>query len=218
MASKMKKRGKKNGRISAHHRSTGELSLDELEPRRHHGSFTSGLDFLTASTSKSSKPGKKDKKKMNSSLGSGLDFLTAMAEELEPLDNLKKKGRRQTKKKKQTDDDSREPSLHISDLLGEEVELDDDDEDSSYSDDGGSACTMGTIADRRKQFEQELKLSGMTESEAFQGDIDEDIFTFYTWSSSQQPRPKILRERKLLQEAIQHAAVIETKESFIGTK
>ena len=154
---------------------------------------------------------------MNNSLGSGLDFLTAVAEDLEPLENRKKKGRRQKKNGKQSDDDSREPSLHISDLLGEEVELEDYDENNSYSDDGESVCTMGTIADRRKQFEQELKQSGMTELEAFQGDVDEDIFTFYTWSSSQQPRPKILRERKLLQEAIQHAAVIETKESFTQT-
>jgi hypothetical protein len=222
------RRGKKSGK---HHHSSGEGSLDDMQApvqRHHHGSFTSGLDFLTATSSKSSKPkkGKKDDKRLNNSLGSGLDFLTAMAEELSPDMNTstKKKGRRQKKKKKRSsdDNDSREPSLHISDLLGEEVELDDYEDSTSsgdsYSDDGGSVCTMGTIAHRRKQFEKELKLSGMTESEAFQGDIDEDIFTFYCWSSSLQPRPKILRERKLLQGAIlEQAAVVKTKESFIRT-
>jgi hypothetical protein len=186
----------------------------------HHGSFTSGLDFLTASASVSSKPAKKSKaqQRMNSSLGSGLDFLTTMESELE---STKRKGRR-GKKSKRKDNGEQEPSLHISDLLGETVELDDEDDTSTAStsdvDDAVSVATMGTIADRRKQFEQELKRAGITESDIFQGDAQEDIFTFYSWSSSRQARPKILRERNLLQDAMQQGAVIDTKEQFIKVK
>ncbi|KAG7339702.1 hypothetical protein IV203_025253 [Nitzschia inconspicua] len=184
---------------------------------KHHGSFTSGLDFLTATASVSSKPTKKSKtqQRMNSSLGSGLDFLTAAKDELE---STKKKGRR-IKKPTDTNDDP-EPSLHISDLLGETVELDEDDSSTASTsdvDDAGSVCTMGTIADRRKQFEQELKRNGISESDVFQGDAQEDIFTFYSWSSSKQTRPKILRERNLLQDALQQPALIKVKQQFINT-
>jgi hypothetical protein len=190
----------------------------------HHGSFTSGLDFLTASASISSKPTKKSKaqQRMGSSLGAGLDFLTAMESEMESTsnNNTKKKGKR-SKKPKRKDEDDREPSLHISDLLGETVELDEEDSSTASTsdvDDTVSVATMGTIADRRKQFVEELKRTGISESDVFQGDAQEDIFTFYTWSSSRQARPKILRERNLLQDAIQQAAVIETRQRFIKAK
>jgi hypothetical protein len=98
------------------------------------------------------------------------------------------------------------------------VELDDDEVASLGSDGGGSVATMGTIADRRKQFELELKRSGISESEAFKGDTEEDIFTFYSWSNSRQQRPKIQRERQLLQDAVKQGTVLATKERFIRTK
>lgn len=192
----------------------------------HHGSFTSGLDFLTASASISSKPTKKSKAqlRMGSSLGAGLDFLTAMESEMESASNnntnAKKKGKRSNKPTRK-DEDDREPSLNISDLLGETVELDEEDSSTASTsdlDDIVSVAAMGTIADRRKQFVEELKRTGISESDVFQGDAQEDIFTFYTWSSSRQARPKILRERNLLQDAIQQAAVIETRQRFIKAK
>jgi hypothetical protein len=199
----------------------------------HQGSFTSGLDFLTATASVSSKPSKKQKaqqQRLNSSLGSGLDFLTAGQSEIKSnhVESSKKKGRRNNRKSNCHDDDDNddendreEHSLDMSDFLGETIELDEEDSSTANTSDGGDAFsvgTMGTIADRRKQLEQELKRAGMAESDVFHGDAQEDIFTFYSWSSSRQARPKILRERNLLQDAIQQATVVDTKRRFVKTK
>jgi hypothetical protein len=128
---------------------------------------------------------------------------------------IKKKGRRKSKE----DEKERSHGTSLADLLGETVELDDDEICSvGSSDGGGSVATMGTIADRRKQFEMELKRSGISESEAFKGDTEEDIFTFYSWSTCRQQRPKIQRERQLLQDAIKQGAVLATKERFTRMK
>jgi hypothetical protein len=181
----------------------------------HHGSFSSGLDFLTASAEKTKSAKKKNNRRMSSSYGSGLDFLSAMGNDVtDDKANQQKKGRR--KNSKREEGESNRPSLD--DLLGETVELDEDDSSMGSSQGGGSVCTLGTIADRRKQFELDLKQSGISESEAFKGDNEEDIFTFYSWSSSRQSRPKIQRERKLLQDAMKQSAVLDTKEALIRQK
>jgi hypothetical protein len=43
----------------------------------------------------------------------------------------------------------------------------------------------------------------------------EDIFSYYAWSTSRQSRTKILRERKKLSDSIRHGALMSVYESFV---
>jgi hypothetical protein len=194
------------------------------------------LDFATASDSPH-KDTRTKKKRMGSSYGSGLDFLTAtQAEEdgltmdrREPTSGSKKRGRR-TKGSDSLGGDSAgeegaECSLHISDLLGEPAHGGGDrPRDGPKSSRAGIArvgkgvLSLGSsLAAQRREFELEVLRRGVSESDAY-GDNEEDVFTFYAWSSSRQPRPNIQRERKLLRDSVRQGAVEATKDGFVRMK
>lgn len=46
-------------------------------------------------------------------------------------------------------------------------------------------------------------------------DTEEDIFTFYSWSTSRQPRSKILKERKKLRDSVREGPLLASYEALM---
>lgn len=163
---------------------------------------------------------------MTLSAGDDDGLLTA---DRKPRSSSKKRGRRKRPSDPGTgeggEEEGADRSLHLSDLLGETVELDEEGSDGRNQDSarpsrrpGKGVPPLQSLAARRREFEFELLRRGLPEAEAFGDGNEEDVFTFYAWSASRQPRPKIERERKLLRDTVRQGVVETTKDALVRMK
>jgi hypothetical protein len=190
----------KKGSVS---KTDDELELQDIlrrPPIKRHASYGSGLDFATASSAmETATKGGHHPKKFHSSFGSGLDLHTAS-------------------------DDLDRTSIHVSDLLAGGGSDNEDKKQSSRSRLAKSmsqiptskASDLGSILAQQKA-QKLLSRSSMSSIDCDEEleDTQEDIFSFYSWSTSRQPRNKIKKERKRLNDSIRHGALLAAYESFV---
>lgn len=185
-----------------------------------HNSLGSGLDLHSASNDllfaggkmRGRKPASSTSSSNNKhhrSFGSGLDLHNA------------------------SDDDLGEGSLHVADLLsggkGSSNKKKTNDRGNgrlnrSMGDIAFKASDLGSLLAQQKELKRRgggLGGASMTSVSLIGPDeeqtpVDDDIFTTYSWSSSRQPRAKVLVERKLLCETLRQGTFLAAYEAYVG--
>jgi hypothetical protein len=203
-------------------RSSGNSVQSDGEPAmRGHRSFGSGLDMHSASHAPTEeKRGRKPAVRGHRSFGSGLDLHSAASDD--------------THNNTTTNDDGPHED-YTSDLLGDMMSDDEDDTPKRPHHGGRLGRSMGDIPAFKAsdlgsllaQQKEQKRLSRETGASGDGGgasvlvadegvdDNQEDIFSYYSWSTSRQARNKIQKERKLLSDALRQGAFLAAYESFV---
>jgi hypothetical protein len=78
---------------------------------------------------------------------------------------------------------------------------------------------LGALVQQQKAQKTLSKTTSMSTSENNHAEDEEykeeDIFTFYSWSTSRQPRSKILKERKKLRDSVREGALLASYEALM---
>ena len=187
--------------------------FDLVSPRsKGHRSFGGGLDFATASDdSDFDIPNAKVQARMHQSLGSGLDFASAS----DAIDFLMPSRKAQPQKAVSDDDSSNPYNSESSEEFEEEVELSEELELVLEEGVDGSLHISEVLGIDRSEMESDKPRSSSALEEEEEVEDQDDIFSYYQWSASRQPRNKVQKARKQLNDSLRQGAMLATFEAFM---